>query len=57
MRLERRLGYETEGRRLHARERADSALNELLWSGGLAPKLSSFPGFTKHALLFQHFNP
>ena len=31
MRHERRLGFETEGRRLHAR--ADSALSELLWSG------------------------
>ena len=30
MRLERRLGYETEERRLHA---PDSALSELLWSG------------------------
>ena len=29
MRLERRLGYETEGHR----QRADSALSELLWSG------------------------
>ena len=31
MRLERRLGYETEGRRLH--ESADSALSELIGSG------------------------
>ena len=31
MHLERRLGYETEGRRLHTH--ADSALSKLLWSG------------------------
>ena len=36
MRLERWLGYETEGRRLHG---ADSALSKLLWSDWLtAPK-------------------
>ena len=33
MRLERRLGYETEGR-------ADSALSELLWSGLVCPHTS-----------------